>query len=179
MENTELIEEMMRDAEQAAEPGELHRAQVVSHGDEEAPPMVASELKSAGYVYIYDRKSGERSICNRNNLTRALKKMRDGEYIFTTVKPKVAPKRGTLKCLLHPDDPNRAHYDELGFATCRKANLTSPFQVNRHMQKRHKQEWAAIQEERQLAKEQRDREFQERLLSQATGMPLREFKKNK
>lgn len=176
MENQELIDEMVRDAEKAEEPGGFRRAQVVHEGNEDTPPMVASELKSAGYVYIYDRKTGERSVCNRNNLSQVLKKRRNGEFVFTT-KKMPAPKRGAFKCLLHPDDPNRKHYDELGFAVCPKANLASPFQVNRHMQKRHKMEWATIQAERAELKEQRDREFQERLLTQATGMPPREFKK--
>jgi len=172
----DTIEELIRDAEAAAEPG-MQKDTVLHRGDEDVPaPMTAAEMTSAGWVYIYDTRTGERSICNKNNLAHNLKKKRDdGSLVFTTKTMTAA--RGTYKCLLHPDDPNRKHYDDIGLPTCPKSNLNSPFQVNRHMQKRHKQEWATIQEERQAAKEQRDREFQERLLMQATGVPQREFKK--
>ena len=162
------IEERMRDAVVAAEPGTLKRGQAIDSEDEMG--MSAAALTSAGWVYVYDTVTGERSVCNKNMLARQLQKVRkDGTFIFTTTPPKKAPRRGTLKCLLHPDGENREHYDELGFPTCRKANLTSPFQVSRHMQKRHKMEWAAIEAERQAAEKQAEREFQERILSMAAG----------
>ncbi len=149
-ENTAIIEEMLRKAEKADEPGELSRNRLIHSGDEELPaPMVATALKSAGYTYIYNRKTGERSITNNNMLpTQLKKKNEDGSYVFTLSKPEFKPKRGTLKCMLHAEDPNRAHYDELGFPTCKKSNLVSPFQVSMHMQKRHKAEWAALQQEK-------------------------------
>jgi len=162
------IEERMRDAVVAAEPGTLKRGQAIDSEDEMG--MSAAALTSAGWVYVYDTVTGERSVCNKNMLARQLQKVRkDGTFIFTTTPPKKAPRRGTLKCLLHPDGENREHYDALGFPTCRKANLTSPFQVSRHMQKRHKMEWAAIEAERQAAEKQAEREFQERILSMAAG----------
>ena len=173
----ELIEELMRDAEAAEEPGELKRAQLISKGDDEVPaPMMATELKSAGWVYIYDTLTHERSVCNKNMLKRHLEKKRpDGTFVFTTKVPTVPPKRGTLKCMLHPDNPNRAHYDDLGLPVCLKSNLTSPFQVTRHMQKRHKQEWATLEQERLAKKEQDDRDFQRAMMSglkpQVVGTP--------
>ena len=103
--------------------------------------QVAS-LESAGYVYVYDTENGERSVVNRNMLESQLQKMRpDDTRYFTTVKPNIEPKRGTLKCLLHSDDPDRGQYDIWGFATCNKSNLISEFQVNRHVQIRHRMEW--------------------------------------
>ena len=166
-ENDALIEEMMRNAGVADEPGEMNKAQVVHRGDDELEaPMVAMKPKSAGYTYIYDSRTGERSICNNNMLRQhLLKKRDDGSFVFTTKDPKIPLKRGTLKCLLHLDNPNRAHYDDLGLPTCRKANLTSPFQVTRHMQKRHKQEWATLEQERLAKKEQDDRDFQRAMMS--------------
>ena len=167
MDNEALIDEMIRDAGAAAEPGELRRLQVLSKGDDETPvPMMASELKSAGWVYIYDTLTNERSVCNRNMLTQHLKKTRkDGTFVFTTKVPTDPPKRGSLKCLLHPDGINRDHYDDLGLPTCPKANLTSPFQVTRHMQKRHKQEYATIEAEKAEMEKQEQRDFQRAMMS--------------
>jgi hypothetical protein len=131
-----------------------------------------AKVESAGYVKIYDTKTGEMSLCNRNMLTHHLKKRRpDGSIVFTTIRPKFAPKRGQLKCLLHPDSPNRQHYDEMGLAVCKKSNITSPYQVIRHMQKRHKVEYGTIKEEearlekqRERAERQEDRKLQAELL---------------
>lgn len=167
--NQALIEEMIRGAEGAEEPGEIVRQRVIHEGDEDLPvPMVATKLVSAGYVYIYDTETGECSLTNRNMLPAQLKKKRpDGSNVFTTLKPAIPPKRGNLKCMLHPKGSNRKHYDELGLAVCPKDNLTSPFQVRRHMEKRHKMEWGAIEQERIDAEKKQDREFQEVLLKAA------------
>jgi len=136
------IEEQMRDAEEAPE------TEIKLEETEPLTEMSPLKMKSAGYVYVYDTRTNERSVCNRNMLAKMLRKKRpDGSIVFTTAKPKTPPARGTLKCMLHPDSPNRKHYDEMGLATCRKSNLTSPYQVRRHMEKRHKMEWATIKEE--------------------------------
>jgi len=164
-ENDKLIEEMIRDADKAGEPGGLKKKQVLSEGDDETPPSIVSEISSAEYVWIYDTRTGDRSKCNRNMLMQHLKKKRpDGSTVFTTKDPGFRPAQGKHKCLLHPDGPNRKHYDELGLPVCKKANLASPFQVRRHMQKRHKQEWATIEEERIEAEKQEEREFRQQLL---------------
>jgi hypothetical protein len=141
-----------------------------------------AKVESAGYVKIYDTNTGEMSLCNRNMLVHHLKKRRpDNSIVFTTIKPKFAPKRGKLKCLLHPDSPNRAHYDEMGLAVCRKSNITSPYQVIRHMQKRHKVEYGTIKEEearlekqREREERQEDRKLQAELLKTATKTATKE-----
>jgi len=164
--NDALIEEMMRDAEKAAEPGDIVQDPVVNRGSEDAPfPAVLKDLSSAGYVYVYDTRTAERSIINRNMLRSALRKVRpDGSTVFTIHKPAFEPARGTYKCMLHKDAPNRKHYDEMGFATCPKANLRSPYQVEQHMKHRHKQEYAAIEAERLRNEKQEDRDFQKNLM---------------
>ena len=174
MENEKLIEEMVKDAEVAAEPGELKTKQVLHKGDDELPsPMMATEIKSAGYVYIYDTRTGDRSLCNRNMLLQHLKKKRDdGSTVFTTKDPGFRPPQGTLKCLLHKDGLDRKHYDELGLAVCTKDNLKSKYQVIRHMQKRHKMEWETIEQERKDAEKEEDRMFQRQLMSKAIEAPL-------
>jgi len=167
------IEQMLVDAQEVLEPGSTKTGQMVDTGDVKAPvPMATAELTSAGWCYIYDTRTGDRSRCNRNMLTQHLKLKRpDGTAIFTTVDPHIPVKVGAYKCLLHADNPNRKHYDGMGLPTCRKANLTSPFQVRRHMMKRHPQEWATIEQERTDAEKQHDREFQEKMLSRVAEAP--------
>jgi len=164
-----LIEEMVKDAEVAAEPGELKTKQVLHKGDDELPsPTMITEIKSAGWVYIYDTKTGDRSLCNRNMLPQHLRKKRaDGSTVFTTIDPGFRPPQRTLKCMLHKDSPDRAHYDELGLATCTKDNLKSKYQVIRHMQKRHKMEWETIEQERKDIEKDEDRMFQRLMMNKA------------
>lgn len=166
---TKAIEEIVRDSQKATEPGEMKAGDIVSEGDKDLPAlMTTSTLESAGWTYIYDSRTGDKSLCNNNMLAQHLKKKRpDGSYVFTTQKPKVMPKLGTLKCMLHPDNPKRGHYDELGLGTCKKSNLTSPFQVTRHMQKRHKMEWQTLEAERIEAEKQEEREFRKSLMGKA------------
>jgi len=155
--------------EQIAKAEAVEESQVVVETDKELDvEMTPTQLKSAGYVYIYDTKTNERSLCNRNVLLHNLQKKRPGgSIVFTTEKPKVGPKRGHLKCMLHPDEPNRYHYDDLGLAVCKKSNLTSPYQVKRHMAKRHKDEYAAIKEEEERAEKEKDRKMREALIKLA------------
>lgn len=166
-ENRPTIEEMIRDAEVAPEPGTTER--VIHRGDEGQPaPMTLAALKSAGWCYIYENTSGERSTANKNMLPQLLKiKNSDGSYRFNTVKPLNPPfprPIGVLKCILHKDNPNRVHYTELGLPECPKSNLTSPYQVRRHMLKKHPDQWAVIEQERTDRERKEDREFQKAIL---------------
>jgi len=128
-----------------------------------------SIVESAGYVYIWDTQTAKRSVCNRNMLQTTLGKTRkDGSRVFTTIKPDFEPRGGQHKCLLHESDENREQYNELGLPICTKDNLDSPYQVNRHMQTRHPQEWATIEDINATAAREEDREFQ-RILIQAAA----------
>lgn len=164
-ENQVLIEEMLRNAESVEEPGAIARQRVIYQGDEETPPMVATKVQSAGWVRIYDTKTGESSLTNRNMLVMQLKKSReDGSPVFTTVKPNIVPFRGAHKCMLHPDDPNRSHYDEFGLPKCPKDNIPSPHEVILHMKKKHKMEWQIIEAEKIAAEKLEERKFRRDLL---------------
>ncbi len=157
------IEEMLRDAEKAEEPGELAKDPIVHKGGGDSPPMIA-RIESAGYSWVYDTNTGVPSKVNNNMLPRALRKKRpDGSYVFS-LKQTVIPKQGVYKCLLHRDDPNREHYDKMGFAICPKGNLSSPYHVGRHMKARHKSEWEAIESERKEAEKEEERDFQRNLI---------------
>ena len=166
------IAELISLAEKAAEPGTLNIKQVISNGLDDQLPAVITKIESAGYVVVYNTKTCEPSLVNRNMLTTQLKKRhKDGTLAFTTIKPSKKPFRGTLTCMLHPDSPNRPHYNNLGFAVCRKSNLTSPHQVERHMMHRHPQEWATIEKERIQKEKQEDRDFQRSLMENLKGKP--------
>ena len=170
MTTEKMTMELIEEAESAPEPGSFDRRQVL-HSSSDAFPMevqVAS-LESAGYVYVYDTENGDKSVINRNMLETQLSKLRpDGTRFFTTVKPAFEPVKGKIKCLLHKDDPDRGQYDSWGFATCNKSNLISEFQVNRHVQIRHRMEWQTIYEERERQEKEEERNFQRQLLGLAT-----------
>ena len=105
-----------------------------------------SIVESAGYVYIWDTQTAKSSVCNRNMLQTTLSKVRkDGSRVFTTIKPDFEPRGGQHKCMLHESDENREH-----------------------MQTRHPQEWATIEDINATAMREEDREFQ-RILIQAAA----------
>lgn len=154
------LEEKLRDAETVPEP----QLEIEGKSDD-VEYMTPAPVLSAGQVYIYDTKTYEQSVCRRNNLRHKLTLKRpDGSLVFTTVKPRQLPKRGVLKCMLHPDVRTEM-YDAWGFTTCMKSNLTSPFQVRRHMTKRHKQEYEAIKEEEARIEKDKERQLRESIIN--------------
>ena len=162
-----VIEEMLRDAEnQKVElPSDLTRNPVLNRDDKEAPPTIVNKITSAGYVYVWDSRTYHKVPVLYYMLSQILRVKRDdGSYRWTRNDPGKLPKRGTYKCLLHKDSPNRGHYDDLGFRTCLKDNITNPYQVTQHMKSKHKAEWAAIEEEKRLAERAEDRELQRALI---------------
>lgn len=167
--NEALIAEMMRDAQLTKTPSELRDSPVVHKGDAEMPaPMTVKEISSAGYVYVWDSRTFEKYAVLYYMLPQKLRQRReDGSFRFTTTDPGKKPKRGTIKCMLHKNGENRKHYDELGFRVCNKQNITNPYQLRQHMVKKHPQEWATIEQERQEREKQEDRMFQQNLLKSA------------
>jgi hypothetical protein len=164
--NDALIEEMVQNV-QGTKRGE---SEVIHKGDGDLPaPMVVTRVKDEGLVTIYDKRTGEASLALKYMLRTLLAaKNPDGTFRFTAEPPKVSFKGGgTYKCLLHPDDPNRAVYDTLGFPVCKKSNLTSPYMVKKHMKSRHPTVWGAIEDERKEKERQEDRELQRTIISQA------------
>jgi len=164
------LEEVVRDAEKAEAPSIGDR--VLSKGGD-SPPMVIDGITGDEYIWIYNTKTAERSKIHRLWTQRLNAKLRekftDGTPIWTTTKPKFEPKRGVLRCMLHAETPDREHYDSLGLPTCRKSNLTSPYQVKRHMEKRHPSEWATLEDERKSKEREEEKEFQRGILNMAKG----------
>ena len=168
-ENQTALEEMVRLAQRADEPG-ARPGTVIHKGSDDSAKIEVLAVSSAGYCWIYDTQSAEPSRVNRNMLLTKLKQTRaDGSYVFTTVKPSFSPKRGTFQCLLSPSNPERERYSLLGFGTCPKSNLTSPMQVELHMQHCHKTEWRTIQQEKVEKEKSEERELRKLLLTNAAN----------
>lgn len=165
--NEALIQQALRDAKKVEIPSDLTTNPIIHRGDSTLEaPMTVKEISSAGYVYIWDTRSFEKSPVLYYMLPAKLRQRRpDGSFRFTTVDPGKLPKRGSIKCMLHAEGENRAHYDTLGFRVCRKSNITNPYQLKQHMMKKHPQEWAAIEEERKEKERQEDRALQRLLLT--------------
>ena len=160
VDQVESMEELMRDAEVAEEPGDLKQGSTVA-STSNGMTMTAAELQSAGYVYVYDTKTGDRSTINRNMLPGVLQKRRDdGSYFFSTKIPDIEIHQGTIKCVLHPDDENRKKYDSFGFITCKKSNFRTILDRDTHLRNRHKRAYETLRNEE--AREQKEIERLER-----------------
>ena len=121
------VEELMYAAEEAVVDSDATEGDLVHKPSGDVPfGMRVDEVLSAGHVWVYDIRNGDRSRINKNNLQVQLGK-RDpdtGKRVFTTDKnyPGMpTPTVGQYKCILHKDDPNRAEYDKLGFVVCKKS----------------------------------------------------------
>jgi hypothetical protein len=171
-ESDALITEMLLTVDEVEkQPTRLTIKEILHRGDEDLPiQMVVGALKEAGYVYIYDTKTRERSLCDRDMLKTKLRQTRpDGTRVFTVDKPKTPPFRGSIKCLLHPDSTEREHYNQMGLPTCRKSNLINEYERDLHMQKKHKQEWRTLEARRARREREEDRELQRALIASAQG----------
>ena len=155
------IEELLRDAEAAVEPGDLAAGQIINRSEDIT--MTTSELQSAGWVYVYDTLTADRSVVNRNMLPQQLEKRRpDGSYVFSTRKPEgIEIIVGDLNCFLHGDDPNREAYDRMGLVTCVKTGFLNELDRANHMRYRHPRAYATLENER--VREVREAERLERM----------------
>ena len=164
--NAEIIEDMLRNAKPQEIESDLNKNPIIHKGDEKLEaPMTVHEITSAGYVYVWDTRTYDKIPILYYMLPSKLRQRReDGSFRFTTRDPGKLPVRGTVKCLLHKDSPDREHYDVLGFKVCPKDNITNLHQLRQHMTKKHSQEWKAIEEERKENERQEDRALQKLLL---------------
>ena len=148
------IEEMLRDAEEAVEPGDMAAGQVI--GRSEGATLTTSQLQSAGWVHVYNMQTGSESVINRNMLQQQLEKRHaDGAYLFSTQRPTNIPRpNANIKCTLHPDGPDRAKYDGMGLIVCDKDNLLTDMDRDTLVKRRHPRAWATLEgEERRQERE--------------------------
>ena len=150
----------------------------VAHpGDADVPPMVRTATKSAGYVYLRRNSDGKLREINKNQLAERLKqKLDDGSPAWL---PPNAPWKGRARvpdmwCLLSIHHPGRAHMDALNLEVCAKrGKLMGNAALRRHMQRKHKDSWDAIQRaEDQQRQDVRD--AQQSQMAQALSMALAE-----
>lgn len=173
--DTALLEKVMTMVENAPEPSASEDGKVIHQSDEDLPmTIVKGKVSSAGYVTVYNRETGEPSVINKNMLFNQLKKkLENGQRAFTTKRSEAPiPYRGTFKCMLHPTDDRREHFDRMGIPVCNKDNIPNDYQLLRHMQIKHKTAWAQIEKERQDAERAADRKWQESLIRIAEGKGL-------
>ena len=167
---TGIIEEMIRAAETAPEPGE--RPGTVIPG---ATPMVVDSITSAGYVRMWDMKTGRESYTNRNMIeTQAKKRDKDGNPKWTFRDPGFRPPSGTMPCMLNDAHPRRSEFDALGLPDCPKVTLFDEYQVTRHMRHKHRAEMSMIEERDEEAQRKTDRELQRATLQAVLGSPAGE-----
>ena len=157
----------------APEPGNLKAKNAINAGGPADPIrdvfMVGRSVSSAGYVYIYDTVTGDRSVTNRNMLPSQLRKRRDdGTLMFSERKPSVTPHLGVACCPLHPGHERREEFAALGFPTCNKHNLLNPYEVEQHFKHRHPREYAALEKIQTDADRTEERAWRRAVVRQAT-----------
>lgn len=127
-------------------------------------------------VTIYDTRSGQPSDVLVYMVAKKLGyKHGNGQPVWT-LDPSEAPewKTGTLKCLLHPEHPDRQWLDSIGLADqfCgendpmarHKENIPTEFQVQRHMEHKHPTAWRTIREAREREEKEEERKLQKQML---------------
>lgn len=131
----------------------------------------AERQRGPGYVTVYDTRTGEPSIVDMNRLQGQLRKHHSNpdfpEWIGRPAfgfEQTVIPWRGSFKCLLHKEGPDRTHYTEMGLSSCSKSTIPNQYEVIAHMQLKHRREWQLIEQERENIRREEDREWQRSLM---------------
>lgn len=135
-------------------------------------PITGVQVNDASrIVTIYQRETGEPRQLPRLAAEFALRKRyRDPtsplfrQFIFSAT-PTKTYHWGLNKCLLHPDNPQRAEYDKWGLPVCESAKLASPGEVRRHMELRHPSADKIIKAEQQELQRQQELAAQHALAS--------------
>lgn len=149
-------------------------------GDKDSATKVSSNTDE--YVTVYSTVTGEAKSILKIDARRVLRKTLPGSAApahWMPGMPGEQPKRigvGAFKCYLHPDFDekdgparmDRAWVDSVGLAgvTCNmgnpanhnRADFPSAIVRDRHMQRRHRDEWEVIKQSRELALQQADRD---------------------
>ena len=163
-EQKEVIDDWMASAEEVDAPVGDYPVRVgQSLGDTvDGQPIGAkvTQIEKGRHFIGYNTRTGDASIYNRVHLQflnpdnpRAWK-WEDGTLMVSTTCPPGLPVlKEKFMCLLHPDHADRERYDAMGlqgrycFGADRGGNagIPSPYDVERHMMRRHPGEWALIQ----------------------------------
>jgi len=137
-------------------------------------------LQDPGWIWVYNRFTGDPSVCNVNMLPAQLKKRQNdpqsehhGEVVFTTVDPGFRPPQGVHKCWIHRNGPWFSLAKDWGLEPCNKADLDSDFEVIQHVRNKHNRAFLAIQEHKDELERQEDRSERRALLKAIANMQER------
>jgi hypothetical protein len=176
------VEELALDAESAIRDG-MKDADTVAI---DSGLSGSVEMLDAGHSWVYDVRNYDRSKVNNNMLRTQLQKTDTdvtsahyGRRVFTTENlwaKGLRPVKGTFKCFLHKDSPDREKWNTMGYAVCPAGSLASPSNQESHAKRTHKAEWAAIQAEAERTRQQKadqlaDLNIAALLAQQATTAP--------
>ena len=144
-------------------------------------PLVKDISDPSRLITIYVTETGEPrpvpawTLEGKNSILR--RRNEDGTRFFSAKQPANREwKKGSVLCMLHPDHPRRAELNEqIGLAgkVCPAGHLASTFSLRIHMAHRHSQEWAAIQEYEQSARDEEDRRLR-RIQAQAAEIAIQQ-----
>jgi hypothetical protein len=91
------------------------------------------------------------------NIRPTLKMRADGQPVWSITPIERPFRAGTLVCLLNPESPEYERLREMGvYHECTVPRFKSAFDLEQHMKKRHREEWATLQsvKEREMAESQ-------------------------
>mgnify|MGYP001616826328 CR=1 FL=1 len=161
----EVLDQMMKQAvqspEEAAQIADLEGATI-----ELRPTGVQLNAESQP-VRLYHTVTGEPRIVPRIYArTALLKRFRAkdgaglaGEFVFS-VRPTVPWILGKVKCLLHPDRPERQTYTSWGLPVCTSEHFPSEHEAENHTRSDHATAWAKIQDTQVRTRQEEDRAMQ-------------------
>ncbi len=142
---------MTQNVAERAEKARDLKAQISELSAEDAGEILFLEISPGRVpVTIYRSDTGEPVPVPEYMVKNVMgNRLQDGRFAFVAKKedaPVYQP--GTAKCFLHADSPEREDLKELGLSgiTCPAGNLANLHSKRVHGQRRHKQEWAALQE---------------------------------
>ena len=161
----EALEQMMAE-ETSKSQEELEQLEGVGQELTLEPTGVQTDAGSK-LVTIYHRLTGApRTIPKVYAEQALLKRFRakdgaglDGTFVFST-KPTVPYVLGTVRCLLHPSQPERPQYDAWGIPTCHSEHFPSEYEARRHVENDHPSAWTRLQQIKTEAQAEEDRMLQ-------------------
>ena len=115
-------------------------------------------------VYLWNTETGEEILVPRYQGVAALNlpNSRGTGYLWTAKREQAPePRKGTVKCFLHPESPERPFLDENGITTvCMSAHLASNSSKWAHARNRHPSAYEAYQTEVQAQEQKRRDDLQ-------------------
>ena len=143
---------------------------IIDKGGDKAGPMVRTKSTSAGYIHLRRNSDGKLVLVSRNQLVERLKqKLADGRpaWLSPTAQWTGRVRVPSFLCPLNEKHPDRPRMDLLNLEMCEKrGKLMSASALRRHLMKKHKDSFEAI--EREIVRQREDnRDKRDALTSEA------------